>query len=127
MKIPALKEGEIKRCYLMREVDGEEVRIELAPLIENFVWNKKMLPRYIGIGGIPKKYEIVGEFLEMPESIFEKFHHRPYENAERLIEEFEKYGWKNRKQEKGVIQKLKSKIFSTGDYKNNTPKLYPAN
>gem|GEM_PF-6626886 len=109
----------------MREVGGDQVRLEKAWIINSFAQNEKRMPNYLGLNGFTS-WEIIGEFEEMPEIIFEKFNHRPYENAERLMQEFEKYGWNsksNKKQEKGIVATIISKIFSS-NYK--TPQLYGA-
>lgn len=120
--IPVLQEGKKRDCYLMREVGGEQVRLEKAWIIDSFAQNEKRMPNYLGLNGFTS-WKIIGEFVEMPEIIFEKFNHRPFENIERLMQKFEEYGWGNKKQEKGIVATIKSKI-SPANYK--TPQLYGA-
>ncbi len=120
MRILALNEGEKRDCYLMKEVGGNQVRIEKRWIIDDFKNNEERMPKYLGINGFTN-WEIIGEFLEMPEMIFKKFYHKPFEDIELMMNEFEKYGWNNTKHEKEIVKTIKSKIFPA-NYK--TPQLY---
>ncbi len=108
--IRLLQEGEKRDCYLMQEVGGNQVRIEKRWIIDDFAENENRMPNYLGLNGFTS-WKIVGEFPEMPEVIFEKFYHIPFENIAELMKKFEEYGWNNKKREKGTTATIKSKIF----------------
>lgn len=89
--IRTLKDDETRDCYLMREVGSNQVRLEKRWIIDDFKNNEKRMPNYLGLNGFTK-WEIIGEFKEMPENIFKEFYHRPFEDIELLMDEFKKYG-----------------------------------
>lgn len=120
--VQALQEGEKRECYLMKEVGGDQVRIEKRWIIDSFAQNEKRMPNYLGLNGFTN-WEIIGEFPEMPEIIFEKLNHRPYENIEILMQKFDEYGWNSKKHEKGIFATIKSKVSQANC---KTPQLYAA-